>query len=144
MGIVVPSRGLRQGDPLSPYIFILCAEGLSAILRRYESQSLIRGIKVCRQAPTVNHLLFAYDSYLFCKANEAEALKKVELLQVFEEALGRHVNFTKSSVVFSININIENKESCVKFFKLLRLMIQFLIWVFRIWLVEINLEFLVS
>ena len=59
MGPVVPSRGLRQGDPLSPYLFILCMEGLSALLRKYESQRFIQGVKVCTNAPSINHLFFA-------------------------------------------------------------------------------------
>lgn len=85
MGPVVPSRGLRQGDPLSPYLFIICAEGLSALLRKYESQKTIQGLQVCRNAPRINHLLFADDSYLFCQATENTALKMLELLQTFEE-----------------------------------------------------------
>lgn len=110
MGPVVPSRGLRQGDPLSPYLFILCAEGLSALLKKYETQRLLHGIKVSRHAPSVNHLLFADDSYLFCKANEAEALKLMELLQIFEEASGQQVNLSKSTVVFSSNVSLDSKE----------------------------------
>lgn len=63
MGLVIPSRGLRQGDPLSPYLLILCAEGLSALIRKYENQQFIQGVQVCHNAPKINHLLFADDSY---------------------------------------------------------------------------------
>ena len=55
---IVPHRGLRQGDPLSPYLFILCAEGLSSMLQRAEENGKIEGISVCRGAPRINHLFF--------------------------------------------------------------------------------------
>jgi hypothetical protein len=55
---IIPQRGLRQGDPLSPYLFIMCAEGLSAMLEKAEAEHKIVGIKVCRAAPSVNHLFF--------------------------------------------------------------------------------------
>ena len=58
----VPSRGLRQGDPLSPYLFLLCAEGLSSALAQQEEVRGIEGVRVCRNAPSVSHLLFADDS----------------------------------------------------------------------------------
>lgn len=57
MGHIVPTRGLRQGDPLSPYLFIICAEGLSAMLNRFESLKMIKGVKVCKRAMAINHML---------------------------------------------------------------------------------------
>lgn len=51
MSKLIPQRGLRQGDPLSPYLFILCVEALSAMLQIAEEEGKIEGIKVCREAP---------------------------------------------------------------------------------------------
>ena len=62
---IIPSRGLRQCDPLSPYLFILCAKGLSSLIRKHEKAGLIHGVKVAGGAPMVSHLFFADDSFLF-------------------------------------------------------------------------------
>jgi hypothetical protein len=56
--VFVSTRGLQQGDPLSPYLFLLCAEGLSSLLLYEEEVGGIDGVKVCRNAPSVSHLVF--------------------------------------------------------------------------------------
>ena len=71
-GRIVPSRGLCQGDPLLPYLFLFCAEGLSALLHRAEERHAIHGIVVCRRAPRISHLLFADDSLVFYRATLEE------------------------------------------------------------------------
>lgn len=61
-GFLKPSRGLRQGDPISPYLFLICAEGLSALIRRAELCNSIQGPSIKSGYPNVSHLLFADDS----------------------------------------------------------------------------------
>jgi hypothetical protein len=63
------SRGLRQGDPLSPYLFLFVAEGMTKILDRAVYRQELKDLKICRSAPSVSHLLFADDSLLFFQAN---------------------------------------------------------------------------
>ena len=93
-----PTRGLRQGDPLSPYLFILCAEGLHALLKKAEERRLIHGISVCRRSPAVSHLFFADDCLIFIKGglNSAGHLKSI--LLAYERASGQKIIFTKSAL----------------------------------------------
>jgi hypothetical protein len=58
---------------LSPYLFIICAEGLSSLIRDAQERHVISGTSICRGAPPVSHLLFADDCYLSFKANESQA-----------------------------------------------------------------------
>jgi hypothetical protein len=64
---IIMGSGLRQGDPFFSYVFIICAEGFSSLIRDAEESGAISGIKVCREAPSVSLLLFAYDCVLFSK-----------------------------------------------------------------------------
>lgn len=63
-----PRRGLHQGDPLSPYLFSICVEGLSVLLEDAERRCLIEGVRICHGAPRINHLFFADDSLIFIKS----------------------------------------------------------------------------
>ena len=64
-GKIIPSRGIRQGDPLSPYLFLLCVEGLSALIKKSMDMGEMEGITICRGAPCLLHLFFANDSIIF-------------------------------------------------------------------------------
>ena len=65
-GLFRPSKGFRQGDPLSPYLFLFCAEGLNAILKKAALKGEIHGFSICRNGLKLTHLFFANDSLLFC------------------------------------------------------------------------------
>lgn len=109
-GSITPTRGIRQGDPLSPYLFILCAEGLSSLIRKYEREKWIHGCKIAQRAPIISHMLFADDSYIYCRATDEEAHHMLQLLKIFEKAAGQKVNLDKSSVFFSKNTSIDIKS----------------------------------
>jgi hypothetical protein len=59
-----PSRGIRQGDPLSPYLFLFVADGLSCLIRKEIENNALCELHICRRAPSISHLLFADDSLL--------------------------------------------------------------------------------
>ena len=110
-GRIVPSRGLKQGDPISPYLFLLCVEGLSAMLQRDEFDTNLRGISVCRGAPRISHLLFADDCIVFCKASVDEGLKITTILEKYEKESGQKLNKEKTSLFFSKNTRREVQEA---------------------------------
>ena len=84
----IPSRGIRQGDLISPYLFLIAAEGLSCLLKSKSESSNLSGLKVAPTAPLVNHLLFADDSLLFFKANSVGANEVYHALNTYCQAAG--------------------------------------------------------
>ncbi|XP_074305857.1 uncharacterized protein LOC141641079 [Silene latifolia] len=98
-----PSCGLRQGDPLSPYLFIMCMEILSRQLQAAESRHQIVGLKISRYAPPLSHLFYADDAFICCKATPASFDSIRDIFHDFEAASGQMINLQKSFVKFSPN-----------------------------------------
>ena len=67
-GFIKPSRGLRQGDPLSPYLFLFCAGGFHSLLQKAKNAGELQGVSISRGGPKITHLFFTNDSLLFSKA----------------------------------------------------------------------------
>ncbi|KAL5570906.1 hypothetical protein UlMin_020503 [Ulmus minor] len=103
-GQLFPTRGLRQGDPLSPYLFLLCAEGLSSLFHHFEAAGRIQGMRCGRNGPTISHLFFADDSLLFFEASTDSCLAVKEALAWYETASGQLVSYSKSAVCFGPNV----------------------------------------
>ena len=74
-GNIIPSRGLHQGDPLASYLFLICAKGLSALIKRSIHCGSMEGVAICHGAPIISHLFFANDNFIFCKANMNDCTK---------------------------------------------------------------------
>ncbi|XP_057796787.1 uncharacterized protein LOC131012797 [Salvia miltiorrhiza] len=108
---IIPGRGLRQGDPLSPYLFILCAEGLSAMINYETARGDIHGIQMGRRGPAVSHLMFADDCIFFCRASELECANLKRVLGIYELASGQAINYQKSGVFFSLNVSATEREA---------------------------------
>ena len=88
-GHIIPNRGLRQGDPLSPYLFILCSETLIANIRKKEEEKLLTGLKIARDNLAISHLLFVDDSLFSCRANRQECEVILQILKDYERASGQ-------------------------------------------------------
>ena len=86
---------------MSPYLFIICAEGLSALIRKKEDLGLIYGCKVARNSPAVSHLFFTDDYFLFFHTNLSESGVIQDVLQSYEVTSKQTINLDKSTVMFS-------------------------------------------
>jgi hypothetical protein len=87
-------------------MFLLCAEGLSSLLLHEEEVGGITGVRVCRNAPSVSHLLFADDSLILMKADTSNATSLQQVLDTYCANSGQMVSLSKSSIFFSPNTNV--------------------------------------
>ncbi|KAK9995141.1 hypothetical protein SO802_024844 [Lithocarpus litseifolius] len=83
-GLTYPSRAIRQGDPLSPFLFLLCMEGLNGLINKAADKGDIKGYALCRNNPRLTHLLFADDSLLFCRATIQECQHVLNILETYD------------------------------------------------------------
>lgn len=110
VGPVIPKRGLRQGDPLSPYLFLLCVEGISNDLDNAVLNGTIHGCQIAPSAPSISHLLFADDSFLFFRGTTMEAHAIKSILINYERCSGQSVNYQKSGIFFSANTRQQKRQ----------------------------------
>ncbi|GJW78077.1 reverse transcriptase domain, reverse transcriptase zinc-binding domain protein [Tanacetum coccineum] len=97
-------RGVRQGDPLSPFLFILAAEGLNAIVTEAVEKGIFRGVVVRENKVTVSHLQYADNTIFFGEWNKENAKALMCILKCFEEVSGLKVNYNKSKI-YGIGVN---------------------------------------
>lgn len=97
-------RGARQGDPLSPYLFIIVMKVFSRKLYHVENMKQIEGIKIAPGDPSIPHLLFADDCLLFLKVDFHNVNNVLKIIEDFRRASGQMVNFNKSNVYFSAQV----------------------------------------
>lgn len=98
-------RGLRQGDPMSPFLFILAMEGLNFMIRKYRENGWIRGFCAninMKNAMEISHLLYADDSLVFCDVEVTQIRHLRVILTIFEGISGLHVNWHKCCL-YSVN-----------------------------------------
>ncbi|KAH9698518.1 reverse transcriptase domain-containing protein [Citrus sinensis] len=116
-GMIKPQRGLRQGCPLSPYLFIICAEVFSNLLAQAEQKKLIQGLRFGKEV-SVSHLLFADDSLIFVRAAVEDCSHLKAVFECYSRASGQIFNYQKSSMFFSQNTEKDRATAIKDIFQL--------------------------
>lgn len=99
-----PTRGLRQGDPLSPYLFVLCMEKLSLTISEAVQNNYWKPVQVSKNGPRFSHLFFADDVLLFSKATCDQGRLIADIFNKFGSASGLKINCSKSRALFSVGV----------------------------------------
>lgn len=105
-----PSRGVRQGDPLSPYLFVMCMERLFQTIEEAIIEKKWKPIRASRDGPLLSNLFFADDIILFAEASLDQAQIIHDCLMRFCKASGQKVSLEKSRIYFSANVDDETKS----------------------------------
>jgi hypothetical protein len=99
-----PQCGVRQGDPMSPYLFVLCIDRLSHLIEEAIESGKWKPMRAGRNGPLISHLMFADDLLLFGQAEEENMTTVLNVLNMFCSMSGQQVNYDKSSIFFSRNV----------------------------------------
>ncbi|KAL0438903.1 UNVERIFIED_CONTAM: putative mitochondrial protein [Sesamum latifolium] len=108
--LVQPSKGLRQGDPLSPYLFLFYAEVLSALVNQAKKRGELKGVSMSQYTSRISNLLFA-DTLIFCQAMREVMACIKRILETMECTSGLKINLDKTAMVFSKNVTQATRES---------------------------------
>lgn len=100
MSTIFPSRGIRQGDMLFLYFFILCAKWPLSLVQDAENWRLIWGVLICNGTPMISHFFCDYN-LLFCRANIVEKCALKYLINIYAQASTHQINMEKTTLLIS-------------------------------------------
>ena len=115
-GHIIPSRGLRQGDPISPFLFLFYAESLSYLLQQATATGLLKGVATYPLGPQISHLFFANDSIIFYQATREDCSHLEQILETYEHASWQKINQEKTFLFFSQNTTQDLQEEIKQHF----------------------------
>lgn len=104
-GSIPMERGIQQGDPISPFLFVIFLELIFRMLAKLKNDGDIQGIKIGRTAPPISHLFFTNDIFIFCKASVDQTTKVINCLEKSYSWTSQSFNPMKIGCFFSNNIH---------------------------------------
>jgi hypothetical protein len=110
-----PERGLRQGDPLSPYLFVLCKERLGALINKQVRDGRWKTMQLANHGTNLSHLFFADDVLLFAKATPGQARVLSDVLNSFCAISGLKISPAKSKFCTSGGVDRQTKDNIVEY-----------------------------
>lgn len=108
-GSVIPSRRLRQGVSISPYLFLLVVDAFSTLISKASGENKINGAKICNGTRRMSHLFFVDNSLLFAKATIRKCFLIADIISSNEKASGHRVNLDKTNVIFSKCMDVNRR-----------------------------------
>ncbi|KAL4033168.1 hypothetical protein IC575_006254 [Cucumis melo] len=109
-GRIKANRGLRQGDPLSPFLFVIAMDYLTRLLTHLKVSGAIKGVSLNNNC-NISHILFADDILLFVEDNDCFLNNLRMTLSLFEKASGLKINLSKSALV-PVNVSLNRAKEC--------------------------------
>ena len=85
-GFIKLTRGIQQGDSLSPFLFLLVSEGLNGLIKKSVVVGDLQGFSLCKYGPQISHLFFTDDSMIFCRAKMGDVQALQLALTLYEKA----------------------------------------------------------
>ncbi|KAI3741088.1 hypothetical protein L1987_58755 [Smallanthus sonchifolius] len=102
-------KGMRQGDPISPFLFVIVIEALSCMIRKACSLGIVKGVSLPDDGPVVSHLFYADDAIILGEWSRDNILNVVRIMRCFYACSGLQINFGKSNL-FGIGVHLGEVE----------------------------------
>jgi hypothetical protein len=110
----IPTRGLRQGDPLSPYLSLFVVDTLSNLVHHEVDHERLRELCVSRRGLGISHLLSVDDTLMFIEAKEDQVARVKEVFGKFEKGTGQQINPSKCSLMFGAACEASDKSRVIE------------------------------